>query len=205
MKQPSLWFCTTIVSVVVFVDALVGVASSQERVSDQLALARICASEVGLTGSAEECAAIASVLRRRAELRGWSFSGAARSYSSSVFDRSRTDGRAWVTSLRVDGREPSRWPATVIVRRGGEERVVPHAPWAAFRSRWQRLYADAGRVLAGEITSACGEQVIDHWGMRSGVDLERAQRAGWEEARCLLSDGRPTRNAFWTVPRVDVD
>lgn len=185
---------------------LVSGAMAQERITDQLALARICASEVGLTGSEEECAAIAAVLHRRSELRGWTFATAARLYSSSVFNRDRSDSRAWVAHLRPDGREPSRWPSVVTVRRGGQERVVPHAPWSAYRERWEQLYAAAGRVVAGEATSACGETTPDHWGCRTCGDQERAARAGWLELDCRLQDGSPTRNAFWRVPRAsDVD
>lgn len=170
-------------------------AAAQERVSPQLALARICASEIGLTGSAEECAAIAAVLQRRSELRGWTFITAAQLYSSRVFDRERQDGRAWIAFLDPRGRTPERWPTEVVVR--GERQ--PHAPWGAFRERWLALYVNAGRVLAGEIPSACGDATSDHWGMRTGLDLERATRAGWTLLDCRLPDGSLTRNAFWSV------
>lgn len=36
--------------------------------------------------------------------------------------------------------------------------------------------------------------------MRSGIDHERATRAGWLEVDC-----GETRNAFWLVPRADRD
>jgi hypothetical protein len=48
--------------------------------------------------------------------------------------------------------------------------------------------------VRGEIESPCVGRV-DHWGMRSGIDWERARRAGWEEVDC-----GDTRNAFWRVP-----
>ena len=165
------------------------------RVDAQLALARICASEIGLTGSSEECAAIHDVLSRRSSRRGNPFMWTARAYSSRVFDPSRRDARAWIAHLRPDGRAPHGWPTHVTVRRGGETHVVRHAPWGAYRARWLTLYETAGRILRGEIDSPC-DGVVDHWGMRSGVDLERAQRAGWQEVHC-----GETRNAFWRVAR----
>ncbi|MDQ3037746.1 MAG: hypothetical protein M3Y87_35460 [Myxococcota bacterium] len=166
----------------------------EPRVTPQLAMARICASEIGLTGSPEECAAIHDVLSRRAERQGMPFTWMARAYSSRVFDVDRSDPRAWIAHLRPDGRAPAGWPSEVRVRRGGETRVVRHAPWGAYRERWLTLYEAAGRVVRGEITSPC-EGRVDHWGMRSGIDWERARRAGWDEVNC-----GETRNAFWRVP-----
>lgn len=164
------------------------------RISDQLALARVCASEVGLSGSPEECAAIHEVLSQLADRWEASVAWAARTYSNRVFSPDRRDPRAWVAGLRPDGRRPANWPQRVHVRRDGVERVVQHAPWAAFRDRWLGLYETAGRIVRREIRSQCREQP-HHWGMRHGVDLERAQRAGWREIDC-----GETRNAFWLVP-----
>jgi hypothetical protein len=169
----------------------------EPRVTPQLAMARICASEIGLTGSAEECAAIHDVLSRRAERLGMTFITMARAYSGRVFDPERSDPRAWIAHLRPDGRTPTGWPTEVRVRRGGETQVVRHAPWGAYRGRWLTLYEAAGQVVRGEIESPC-EGPVDHWGMRSGVDWERARRAGWDEVNC-----GETRNAFWRVPARD--
>lgn len=166
----------------------------EPRVDAQLALARVCASEIGLSGSPEECAAIHDVLSRRAERWNSSLTWAARAYSNRVFDAERSDTRAWVAHLRPDGGRPDGWPTRVTLRRRGEARVVRHAPWGAYRDRWLALYEAAGRIVRGEIESPCAGRV-DHWGMRSGVDWERAQRAGWEEVDC-----GDTRNAFWRVP-----
>jgi hypothetical protein len=167
-----------------------------EYISPQLALARVCASEIGLTGSPEECAAIHSVIRRRADRMGWSFIWAIRAYSTRVFDRERSDPRQWVAHLRADGRQPAGWPTSITVRRRGEARVVRHAPWGAYRERWLTLYRAAGQIVRGEIHPQC-QRPVDHWGMRHGVDFERAQRAGWDEVDC-----GETRNAFWAVPAV---
>jgi hypothetical protein len=169
-------------------------AQRAERITDQLALARVCASEAGLSGTPEECAAIHDVLARKARRWDARLPWAAQAYSSRVFDRDRRDGRAWIAYLRPDGREPSNWPDVVTVRRRGETVSVRHAPWGAFRDRWLTLYEAAGRIVRGEIPSPCAGPV-DHWGMRHGIDFERAQRAGWTEVDC-----GQTRNAFWAIP-----
>lgn len=169
----------------------------EPRVDSQLALARVCASEIGLTGEPSECAAIHDVLTRRAERSRASLLWMARAYSNRVFDRDRRDARAWVAHLRPDGRRPDGWPTVVTVRRRGEVRTVRYAPWAAYRERWLALYDAAGLIVQGEIRSQC-EAPVDHWGARHGVDWERAQRAGWEEVDC-----GDTRNAFWRVPPRD--
>lgn len=164
------------------------------RDTDQLALARVCASEVGLRGSHEECAAIADVLRLRASRYEMTLSAMARVYSDRVFDTERRDGRAWLAHLSANGREPAQWPELVTVRRRGEVRVMRHAPWAAYQSDWESLYEAAGRIVSGELRSRC-EAPAEHWGMRHGIDMERARRAGWEEVDC-----GDTRNAFWRTP-----
>lgn len=171
------------------------VAQHRERIDDQLALARVCASEIGFSGAFDECAAIHDVLTRRASRWDTTVAWAARAYSNRVFDRERRDRRAWIAHLRPDGRRPDGWPEMTTVRRGGASRVVRHAPWGAYRDRWLELYEAAGRIVRGEIRSPC-RGAVDHWGMRHGVDMERARRAGWTEVEC-----GGTRNAFWRVPR----
>lgn len=165
----------------------------EPRITDQLALARVCASEIGLhwvvpaagatTPAFLECAAIARVLRGRAS----SIRSGAQRYSRRVFDRTRAGRRAWLVHLRPDGRRPLHWP---------DARV---ANWSYSRRRWLALYEAAGRIVRGELVDVCASD-IDHWGMRSGVDLERAVRFGWTEVDCAAGDA-VTRNAFWHVPR----
>jgi hypothetical protein len=116
-----------------------GAETAPERVDAQLALARVCASEIGLSGAPAECAAIHDVLSRRAGRWGSSLTWAARAYSTRVFDRGRQDPRAWIAHLRPDGRAPDGWPEVVAVRRGGQVQQVQHAPWGAYRDRWLRL------------------------------------------------------------------
>ncbi|MDQ3170299.1 MAG: hypothetical protein M3Q55_09205 [Acidobacteriota bacterium] len=151
--------------------------------SAHLALARVAASECGLTCTEEEVAAIGLVLRTRGERFGMSTEAFARVYSDSVFNSERTDGRAWVVHLRPDGQEPAGWSPTVR--------------WSAFRARWLALYDVAGRVVRGELAPSC-TATPDHWGMSiaTSIDYRRAIRAGWERIDC-----GDTRNAFWRVRR----
>lgn len=177
-------------------------ARAQRDQQPALALARVCASEIGLTGDPEECAAIYAVLASRAERNGLSVRAMAHAYSTRVFDRDRTDRRAWIAHLRPDGREPAGWPRTVVVgpEGSGPSQVRGGPAWSRYRDRWLALIDAAGAIVRGEIASPCAGPV-DHWGARHGVDLERARRAGWTEVECRLSSGEPTRNAFWNVGR----
>jgi hypothetical protein len=193
----------SIIAALVAVAGLVAVgapparAQRLEHVSDELALARVCVSEIGFDvgrgdeDAERECAAIAAVLRARAAVLDTDFGGAARAYSSRVFDRDRRDDRAWIAFLADDDREPSHWPRVVMVREGDELRVRPHPPWAAYRALWRRTRVVAREVLAGRIEHACVAPVR-HWGARYGIDMERARRAGWTEIDC-----GETGNAFY--------
>jgi hypothetical protein len=160
---------------------------AQDRASDQLALARVAASECGLTGCTEqEVAAIGAVLRARCS--SCRLATSARLYSSRVFDQNRTDDRAWIAFLSPTGHEPERWPSTIRVR--GER--VPHAPWAIYRERWLAIYEWAGRVVRGELAHAC-EQPPVHWG--GPMDDARAARLGLVRVDC-----GETRNRFYVLP-----
>lgn len=166
--------------------------ASTRRIPDQTVLARVGASECGLAHcTAGELSAIREVLLERCT--GCSLETAARRYSDSVFDHSRTDSRAWVVDLRADGSQPRGWPSEVV--RNGV--LGEHAPWAAFRDRWMALYALAGRVIDEELPSGCDGRVA-HWGQeREGTeDYERAIRNGWTRIDCPDD----FRNAFWWPP-----
>lgn len=125
-------------------------ARAQERIDDQIALARVCVSEVGFDATVTECAAIAAVLRSRAS----SIASGAQRYSGRVFDRNRTDPRAYIADLDPSGREPARWPG------------LPHAPWHLYRDAWLDLYRLAGEIARGALGHVCVAPP-DHWGMRS--------------------------------------
>ncbi len=147
------------------------------RVTPQLALARVCASEAGLTVTAD-CAGIHRVIERGAARQELSYLSMIRAYSDRVFATDRSDARAWVAHLRPDGRQPHSWPANVS--------------WDNYRDAWRSLYAHAGELQRGERTAECEP---DHWGCRTCGDQLRAHRAGWVEVSC-----GETANAFWRVP-----
>lgn len=174
--------------------AIAVVPARAQRRDDVRTLAIVCASETGFDGSAEECAAIHGVLSRRADRVGMTFSAFARVYSDRAFDADRRDARAYLPHLRLDGREPMRWPTTsMIAPEGlGPSRVRPHPSWSAYRARWLRLVEGARAVLRGDVEDPCR---ADHWG--GAMDDHRAERAGWVRAECAVE----TANHFWRVPR----
>lgn len=177
-----------------------GTASAQDRMTDQLALARICASEAGLPRQDEEgqwqfaadCAAIHSVITFGAARTGLSYLSFARAYSGRLFDGSRSDSRAWLSQLEPSGREPSKWPRFSTRRRGELVQVLPHAPWSHYRAAWLALYEHAGRVLEGEVVHQCEGNVSD-WG--GEMDRGRAERLRLIEVNC-----GDTRNSFYLRP-----
>lgn len=145
---------------------------------EQLALARVCVSEVGWDPT-PECAAIHQVLEDRAQRMGMTYGAAVCAYSSRTCDRDRTDARRWISHLTARGARPDGWPST--------------ASWARHRPRWLELHEHAGEVLRGRVASSCDGEV-HHWGMPGGIDLERALSAGWTRVDCPGA-----RNAFWRV------
>lgn len=158
---------------------LVSSVFAQRRNLDVISLARVCASEAGLTATEDECAAIAAVLRSRcAECR---LETSARQYSSGVFNTARTDARAWIAHLREDAREPHRWPS--------------NASWQSARDRWLRLLGIAERIVRGDLEHRC-ELPPRHWG--GSVDRARAARM-----RLVRVDCGETRNDFYVLPRDD--
>lgn len=180
---------------------MVGSVGAQERISDQLALARICASEAGFPERREEggwrfyddCAAIYSAIEFGASQMDMRWQGFARAYSGRVFDQSLTHHRSWVAHLRPDGREPQNWPTQRFVpQRDGTVRVLAHAPWSAYREAWLALYEHAGQVIRGEVTAPCEEPVSD-WG--GSMDRERAERIGLIPVQCGT-----TQNDFYIRP-----
>jgi len=171
------------------------------RASEQLALARLCASEAGFPERREEggwrfyddCPAILSVLRFGGQQLDMTWLGFARAYSRRVMGQTITGPRAWVAHLQPDGSEPSGWPTTTLVpQRDGTALVRPHAPWRAYREAWRALYEHAGQVLRGEVVAPCEGPVSD-WG--GSMDRERAERIGLIPVQCGT-----TQNDFYIRP-----
>lgn len=168
-------------------------ARAQERITQQLALARICASEAGLPRRVDDgwlipadCAAIHAVLEAGAERTGLSYISYARSYSTRVFDANRSDARAWIAHLSPRGDMPQGWPQGTVITSSGEVRAPQ---WSHYRPAWLALYEHAGLVLAGEITHECEGEISD-WG--GAMDRERARRLGMVRVEC-----GDTRNDFY--------
>jgi hypothetical protein len=172
-------------------------AAAQPRMTTQLALARICASEAGLQIT-DDCAAILLVLERGAASRGIDILDYARAYVPHAFDGS--DGRRpWISELEPSGAQPAHWPTQRFVRNGDHVEVRRAMPWSRYRQRWLDLYAYAGEVVARRVSSRCARPP-DHWGCpmdrgRQCLDHERAIRAG-----LLPVDCGDSRNEFWTLP-----
>ena len=177
---------------------LTGKAQTTQRMTPQLALARICASEASLQIT-DDCAAIHQVLTFRSNLRGFRYVTFARMYSTRVFDTTRTDRRAWISHLNARGTEPTHWPRWRRTRRNNVHGTttlerVPHPAWDRLRNRWVSLYQHAGRIIRGEVTNQC-EQEIHDWG--GDMDTERYLRRNPEAVRVNCGD---TVNTFWHLP-----
>lgn len=177
------------------------VGAQEQRISDQLALARICASEAGFPERREEggwrfyddCPAIYAAIGFGATQMDMRWQGFARAYSGRVFDQTLTHNRSWVAHLRPDGSEPHNWPTQRFVpQRDGTSRVLPHAPWRAYREAWMALYQHAGEVIRGEVVAPCEGPVSD-WG--GAMDRERAERIGLIPVQCGT-----TQNDFYIRP-----
>jgi hypothetical protein len=190
------------VAAVALVASVAPAVADGPRISDQLALARICASEAGLPERRPEggwrffddCPAIYAAIdfgARQTDMRWQSF---ARAYSRRVMSQTVTGPRAWVAHLEASGAEPSGWPTVVTrMRRDGTASVEPHPPWRAYREAWRALYEHAGEVLAGRVTAPCEGPVSD-WGSPE-LDHDRAVRLGLIPVMCGT-----THNEFWLRP-----
>lgn len=159
--------------------------------SDALVLARICAHEAGWSAhESGDCAAIATVLLRLAEDRGWTFRAAAYAYSGRAL-RGETS-RRYYAELDEHGTQPASWPGHRWVTRGDIVVAEPGPSWSRFRPRWLALLDHARAVLAGEVVDACADPP-DDWGGR--VDRRRAARLGLVEVDC-----GETHNDFYRRP-----
>lgn len=145
------------------------------------AMARVCVAEAGFDADRTgDCAAIVHLLLRRAARLGWRPMVMVRRYASAHFDAGRTDPRAWIVGLNLEGTQPPRWPSSV--------------PWRVYRPQWLGLLEHVRAVMRGEVADPCGGQ-SDHWG--GAMDDERALRNGLRRIDC----GPRVRNHFWCVGR----
>lgn len=189
----------------------------------QLALARICASEEGLSRPTDGCAAIDAVIGHRARMREISWMQQAREGSRQSFNKRRTDSRRYIAFLDAEGTQPEGWPThawrrVMVPQEDGTRREmlqqVRHAPWSDetrrddFRRRWLRIYARAGEIVAGTVSHQCRlngrREEPAYWGcppdeftIGSCRDHTRAERAGWVRLDC----GESAHNWFYCDPR----
>ena len=128
--------------------------------------------------AAEDHAAIAHVLRKRAERRGVTLQQQAVEYVSAF--KVATPRSRWLLALNLDATKPDGWPEQLS--------------WSSHIPLWLAVVERSRAFLAGTVADPCSAGVV-HWGMRGGVDQERARRAGMVLARCSSR----TRNAFYRV------
>ncbi len=133
-----------------------------------LVLARICVHEAGwLADKTGDCDGIYQVLKRVG--RNNLVRGAWRYAPRAMLGIS---GRPWVVELG---------------------QIVPSALsriWQRVRNHWSRIMRYAHKLTTGTQRARCRP---DHLGVRTGIDWDRAQRAGWREVDC-----GNTLNAFWS-------
>lgn len=152
---------------------------ADQRERDVMALARVCLHEAGWEPG-DDCAGILSALRNRQATLGMrTLASMAHTYSGRVFDKGRTDRRAWIPWVEDTEAEPKHWPANVS--------------WPTHREKWAAIVELAG-VLIDRPSECPGAHA---WGGRFAADMERPLRLGWVEVDCSRGD-EPTRNAFWT-------
>lgn len=154
-------------------------ADAAPALSPEVALARLCVNEAGLTAYRwPDCAAIHAVIVWRQEhlpaYRGLDYLGALHRYSDRVTVDRRDRGRPWILRL---------WP-------GGEFGGVD----------WERTLAHAVDVFRGTIRAECYGRAVDEgpvlrtpmtWGRR---DIRPAD----PEAELLDCGGG--LNGFWSIP-----
>jgi len=139
-------------------------------------LAQVCVSEAGTFSAQWECAAIAETLRNRAERRGQTLRQVMRAHSDRVFDRTRTDRRAWLAWLREDGRKPRHWYA--------------HLPWHGRNRRgWLRLVRHVRYVLEHDVRVCDGKPIT--WG-----NAKDRKRYIMQNPRAVEVDCGETKNHF---------
>lgn len=164
-----------------------GMASAQKRIvvpADlAVALAQTCESEC--IGDHWECAAILQALRARAAHRDQSVRDVLRAHSDGVFDRARTDHRAWIAWLRADGSKPRHWPRY----RYGDPARGKHPAWGSKRRRWLRLVSHCRYLLAHDVR-VCAQPALT-WG--NAEDRARYVR---QNPQAVEVDCGATRNHF---------
>lgn len=141
-------------------------------------LARSCIGEAGFYAVEGECAAIAHVYLKRAEIAGVPYYKTLRQYSGAI-KRHRGHTRPWLFGLRRDNARPENWP--------------PNLKWPAYREAWSNTLSIADAFIAGEIPDPLPR--ADHYG--GWVDRHRIVKGVWKRIPA------PYRNRFYCVRNCD--
>jgi hypothetical protein len=192
-NNPALLFVIAVTGGLVFL--LARGAAGQVRDVDVLMVSRVCYSEAGPTSTThQDCPALVEVLRASARRWDTTIAKAARRHSPRATgarpELIRRMRQRWVSTLVLDGTEPTGWPQLLQHRAAHGLGAVS---WHAVRPGWLARVAEVRDLLA--TPRAVCASTPRHWGMRHGIDLARARQAQWVEIDCGA-----TRNAFWRVP-----
>lgn len=170
--------------------SLPAMGSAQKRLvfptKPEVALAQVCVSECPRF-SEWCCAAIHRCIRNKAQSRSQDPYRHLKAYSDNVFNRARTDRRAWIAWLSPSLSKPRMWP---LYRADGKR----HPPWANTRKHWRRMLAFARYLWGGEVNPCKGEP--QDWGNEQ--DLVRYERANPRSVR--IECGPATGGNYWLRP-----
>lgn len=178
-------------------------SAQRQRISPELALARICVSEAGWdcfeTGDGY---AIHEVILRGSTRHDISYTSYARAYSGrAVGSKPYIGQRTWIPFLVENGDEPRNWRTPLYRTQGGAVRVLGPPPWSQYRARWLAVLEHARRVVRLSLSDIqdwgrCGQEVHD-WG--GSMDRDRARRLGLIEVEC-----GETQNYFYRRPSIAI-
>jgi len=129
------------------------IAAPAAAQSDVDRLLRTAWSECGASCSDDEIAALHLVITSTAEREGVRYRTAWRLLSRRLAAGSVS--RSWLADLDHRCNEPAGWPTHVYEREGDVLRLVPHAPWSAYRERCEALVERVRLVFDGAIAHRC--------------------------------------------------
>jgi len=150
------------------------VVEGQSTPSPELMLARSCVSERGWRTETDDCAGIASVVRRRMARTGETWRRALRALAPRLHGTAPLGRRAWLRGLDEDGEQPEHWP------RGPS--------WATHRDAWIATLEEA-RGLIDEPATRCAEEP-SAWGSVDDVRRRESVAVRWVDVDCGVTLNR---------------
>lgn len=181
---------------VIVLACLALIAAPAAAQTDVDRLMRTAASECGIDCADDEIAALHLVIASTAEREGVRYRTAWRLLSPRL--AAGTVSRAWVAHIDHRCEEPSGWPTHVYERDGDVMRLVPHAPWSAYRGRCEDLVRRVRLVLDGATAHRCAATPRS-WG--SEMDAARSVPG----RRFVVVDCGETANVFGEWLPLDVE